>query len=408
MLALTILAVPGLTRPEPAVAGSSCTSWTSYSAPPRTIKVLRTRTGRIEKVAFRRYVARVMASGEWPSRLKSATLEAGAVATKQYAWFYAMRGNHRPYYVRGGRCYDVRDDTRDQLYRPWAKPSTRQQAAESKTWGLSLRKGGRFFLTGYRAGTSSSCAADANGWKLYALSVEACARQGWSYKRILSSYLSPNLKMIWSDKVGPVVSKPRIVLKVGNRVASGAATVAWHPVPRKAADSRFKLQRKVSGGVWKDIALPKSKAWKTDAWVKVDARTRFRVRAANAKGNWGPWSYSARRRADVRGPAGITIAGAGVSTTAAAGTAAAGTRKVRSRFKGRSVALVMRTGPGMGRVRVLVDGKRAATVDLERPGSTPGKLVFARNWSKAGRHVIAVRPLTPGKRVHFQGFFVLR
>ena len=50
------------------------------------------------QVGFRRYVAEVMASGEWPGRLHTTTLEAGAVATKQYAWYYALKGHHRSGY----------------------------------------------------------------------------------------------------------------------------------------------------------------------------------------------------------------------------------------------------------------------------------------------------------------------
>ena len=400
VFALSVLAIPQVVSPEPVAAGSSCTGWTSITTPPRTIKVLRTRTGAIEKVDFRKYVAKVMASGEWPSRLKMATLEAGALATKQYAWYYAMKGHHRSGYVRGSKCYDVRDDTNDQLYKHYASPTSRQKEALAKTWGLTLRKKGRFFLTGYRAGSSTSCGADANGWKLYAKSVQACANKGWSSTRILKKYLSPNLAFVWSNN-GPTVSTPKVVLKVGNSVSSGAATVSWNPQPRKANVSGFKLQRKVSGGNWKALELPSAKAWKTDAWVKLGSHNRFRVRAKNGKGKWGPWSYSPRRRAAVRGPAGTTLAGA---TSTAAGPPA----KVRTSFIGRSVALVAHTGPKMGKVKVFVDGKYKATVDLARPKSTKRKLVWAKNWARAGSHSIAIKAVSPKARVNFNGFFVLR
>jgi Stage II sporulation protein len=401
VIALSLLAVPQVVRPAPAAASTSCTGWTSSVTPPPTIKVLNSRKGRVERVAFRKYVKMVMASGEWPSRLKTATLEAGALATKQYAWYYAMKGNHRSGYVRNGNCYDVRDDTSDQLYKHYAAPDARQKRAVDKTWGLSLRKNGKFFLTGYRAGSSGTCAADANGWKIFATSVEACARQGWSYTRILKAYLSPNLRFVWSKNIGPNVSRPRIRLMAGNSVADGAATVQWQPLPRKADIANFQLQRKVTGGVWKTLALPKPKAWKTDAWVKVDAKSRFRIRARDTKGNWGPWSYSPKRRASVRGPAGRTIAG----TLAATATQP---QKIKSRFNGRSVALVMRTAPGLGKVRVFVDGRRVATVDLDRSSATQGRLVFARNWGKVDSHSIAVKPVSNHERVDFNGFFILR
>jgi peptidoglycan hydrolase-like amidase len=94
VLVLSALAAPGLANPEPVAAGSSCTGWTSITTPPRSIRVLNSRTGAVDKVPFRRYVKQVMASGEWPSHLKMATLEAGAIVTKQFAWYH--RRSTRP------------------------------------------------------------------------------------------------------------------------------------------------------------------------------------------------------------------------------------------------------------------------------------------------------------------------
>ncbi len=401
MFALSVLAVPQVVSPAPVAAGSSCTGWTSSTRPPRTIKVLDSRSGKVETVAFRKYVKKVMASGEWPGRLRMATLEAGALVTKQYAWYYAMKGNHRPHYVHSGRCYDVTDHTDDQLYKRYARPNARQKQAVDKTWGLSLRKSGRFFLTGYRAGVSSTCAADANGWKLYARSVEACAEKGWSSQRIIKAYLDPNLRVVRSNAVGPNVGKPQIRLRVGSDLENGATTVSWQPQPRKVRVGRFQLERRVSGSRWRTVDLPKPRARQANAWVKIDGRSRFRIRAADRQGRWGPWSYSPSRRAAVRGPAGSTVAG-NVQTARAA------PRKIKSRFTGRAVAVVMRTGPGMGRVRVFVDGKRVAVVNLDRAQTTERRLVYAKNWAKVRSHSIAIKPVAGHDRVEFNGFFVLR
>jgi hypothetical protein len=402
LFAFSVLAVPQVTSPEPVAAGSSCTGWTSTTTPPRSIKVLNRRRGKVEKVPFRTYVKRVMASGEWPGRLKMATLEAGALFTKQYAWYHAMKGRHRSHMVHNGKCYDVLDDTSDQLYKHYVNPDARQRKAVDKTWGLSLRKHGKFFLTGYRAGISSSCAADANGWKLYARSVEACARQGWSSQRILKAYLEPNLGFVWSGTIGPNVTKPRLALKVGNDVAVGAATVSWKPrATRGAGVARYELQRKVAGGTWKAVRLTRPRVPSTDAWVKLNGTSRFRVRAQDGKGNWGPWSFSPQRRIIVRGPAGITLAGQ-------VRTAAVRQKKVKTRFSGRSVAVVMRTGPGMGKVKVYVDGRSARIINLDRPKNTPRKIVFAKNWDKRGKHSIAIKPIPGARRVDFNGFLVLR
>jgi hypothetical protein len=396
------LAAPQVAAPV-SVEASSCTGWTSKVSPPQTIRVLRTRLGRIDKVGFRKYVAVVMASGEWPSRLHTATLEAGAVATKQYAWYYALKGNHRSGYHRNGKCYDVRDDTMDQLYRPGrANPSIKQQRAIDKTWGLTLRKNGRFFLTGYRAGSTSRCGADANGWKLYAKSVEACAAKGWSRARIQQRYLSPNLSFVWSDRLGPVVQKPSIALRPGNTIPGGAATLAWRPASKDATVSTYKVQRKVGQGPWKTISQPGGTVKRADVWLKTGYNNRFRVFARDAKDRRGPWAYSPRRKAALRGPVGLTLSGAEVEL--------AGDEPIRAktRFTGRAVAFVTDTGPGMGQAKVFVNGKKVATLDLERTDSTERTLVWARNWSASKRRSITVKAMDPDARVDFEGFYILR
>jgi hypothetical protein len=397
----TLMTLPQLSRPDVAEA-ASCTGWTSLATPPVSIKVLRSGAGKVQKVAFRRYVAEVMASGEWPSRLRKATLEAGAVATKQYAWYYAMNGNHRSSYVHNGRCYDVRDDTRDQLYRPEkTRPTAKQEAAVARTWGLTLRKNGRFFLTGYRAGSVAVCGADANGWKLYAKSVEQCAANGWSYKRILNRYYGPDVKLTWSDTLGPLLKKPKIRLKTGTHYANGVTTVSWAPFVSNTNVKLFRLQRKIGKGDWSDVSLDSLTSRRTRAWVKPGANNRFRIRARDAKDRKGPWAYSQRRKAAIRGPAGISLSGAGVGPTSSA-------TKVKTTFEGRSVALMARTGPGMGKARVSLNGRRVAVVDLEADVVTDRALVWARNFPASKTRTVAVKPVDPNASVYFDGFFILR
>jgi hypothetical protein len=89
-------------------------------------------------------------------------------------------------------------------------------------------------------------------------------------------------------------------------------------------------------------------------------------------------------------------------------TASLEPQRVRARFTGRSVALMARTGPGMGKVKVFVDGKRVAIVDLDRANVSERKLVWAKNWSRVAEHGISVKPVTTTDRVDFNGFFLLR
>ena len=72
----------------------SCTNWDSLITPPKTIRVLRTRTGLVEVVAFKTYVYRTHVAEFWSEYLSQpysdALLGAGAVAIKQNAWSWTM------------------------------------------------------------------------------------------------------------------------------------------------------------------------------------------------------------------------------------------------------------------------------------------------------------------------------
>lgn len=190
LLAISSLVSTAPTPPTAAAGSRSCTGWTSRWYPPRTIRVLLVRSGVVRTVPFRTYVARVMASGEWPSRMPYQTLVAGALATKQYAWYHALRGHHRTTYrTRSGQCYDVRNDTMDQLYSQGARPTAKQLRAVDALWKVTLRRNGRFILTGYRAANHSGrCGADSDGWHLFARSATHCGRLDLSAKQILRRY----------------------------------------------------------------------------------------------------------------------------------------------------------------------------------------------------------------------------
>ncbi len=169
-IALGALAFPSA---EPARAGSSCTGWDSLLRPPTSIRVYRTATKRTETVPFRAYVETVMAS-EWGATSPAEALRVGAVAAKQYAWYYTMhwRGGRD----KAGRCYDVKDTWVDQVYNPKKTIVEKHRIAVAATWAISVRKDNRFFLTGYRAGTGT-CTAHIDGWKLYQRDAVDCVRR---------------------------------------------------------------------------------------------------------------------------------------------------------------------------------------------------------------------------------------
>ena len=321
--------VPDLTRAAPDGQGSCGTNWPSHKVPPETIDVLRTKTGKVQRVDFRSYVATVMASGEFPTWLPPAVLQVGATAVKQYAWYYAMDGHHRSgYKTASGDCYDVMDDTNDQLFHPeWADPTQKQLDALAATWDLTLRKDDRFFLTGYRYGDSVGCAKDADGWHLYEQSMQACADKGWSRQQIQEAYYAPHVTFVWNDGSGPVngagkdrkapvAVAPKVQLRTSVVLGGSIAAVSWSASDSGSGVAAFKLQHSVDGGAWQDVALPSAAARSVEVSLRLGTSYRFRVLARDGAGNVSDWAASASvtphlLQASAGDPARWLVVGAG-------------------------------------------------------------------------------------------------
>jgi hypothetical protein len=193
---LLALLASALTTGATRASSQVCTGWTSETAPPPALRVLRTwgpASGVVQVVPFRAYVEDVL-SLEFGWNVPRAALHAGAIAVKQYAWYYAAHWRGRS---AGGQCYDVVDNTSDQLYRPErAQPRQQHLAAVAATWPISIRKAGRFFATGYRDGSDVECGVNADGWRLYQHSAYRCASDGLTAESILRRYYEPGLEIV--------------------------------------------------------------------------------------------------------------------------------------------------------------------------------------------------------------------
>ncbi|HYN64974.1 MAG TPA: SpoIID/LytB domain-containing protein [Candidatus Limnocylindrales bacterium] len=190
LAALTTLAaaLPGL--PSPAAA-SSCSGWTSSSTPPSSIRVFRHASGAVDTVNFKSYTKNVL-SREWIASWSTESLRSGALATKHYAWYQVLhwRGGTNA----NGSCFDVRDDTADQVYDPSKPTYTTAAAAVDATWATRVLKNGAIFPTYYNAGASGeSCGANANGWKLYQWGTQACGLAGKTAAQIMLTYYYPGV-----------------------------------------------------------------------------------------------------------------------------------------------------------------------------------------------------------------------
>ena len=435
-LALLVPFAPTTLAATPAAAAPArCGTWTSEVTPPPSIRVLRTATGVVEEVPFATYVATVMASGEWPTSLPPAVLQAGATAAKQFAWYYTLKGNHRAdYHTKGGACYDVVDTTQDQLYRPeTAHPTQKQLDALAATWALSLRKHGRFFLTGYRAGSNVSCAHDADGWRLYEASITHCAKQGWSRVRIQQRYYAPHLGFVWdyakpavtaaavtaataTDRKAPIALAPKLQLRTGASLGGRLGIVRWAGADAGSGLSGFQVQERIDGGPWTDITPAQARARRTGLTLDPTVRYEIRVRAVDGAGNVSEWAPS-----DTSVPA-VVESGATVHThgwTAVQDASASGGSVLRTgkagasmglRFHGSTVAIVAPTGQAYGRVRIRVGGAVVATVDLGRQPASDGRVIWTKAWHGDRNHHVGLVVLNaPGAdRVDVDAFVVVR
>jgi FG-GAP-like repeat/Stage II sporulation protein len=195
-----VLLLVGPAAPGVAIAAPhTCTGWTSEYVAPPTIRVYRTvgpARGAVQVVPFRQYVT-VVLSAEFGAAAPIEALRAGAVAVKDYGWYYTLvwRGHSAP---GGHGCYDVVDSTWDQLYWPERyHPSDRDVQAVLDTWPVTVRKNGAFLPTGYRPGVrGTACGKDADGWRLYQASAYRCALDGMLYPAILRTYYGPGFHIV--------------------------------------------------------------------------------------------------------------------------------------------------------------------------------------------------------------------
>ena len=197
-------------------APKKCTQHGSQYTAPTSIRVLRTKrtgvpksvAGTVQTVNFKQYVKTVMAV-EWPEHYPIETLKAGAVATKQFAWYYIIFPRGKKVTLPNGKrvCYDVVDTWVDQVYYPERNsPGPKIKRAVNESWETTVRKfnaktdSSKFFLLGYRAGDTDKCGADRTGYKLFHRSTRACGKQGMKWREILRLYLKPRLEIVTTGR----------------------------------------------------------------------------------------------------------------------------------------------------------------------------------------------------------------
>ena len=136
----------------------------------------------VVEMPFTDYLRNVLPN-EWISSWPDASLDAGAVAVKQFAWYTAVVQRK---WRSQGYNFDLLDSTCDQRYVGGSYgPST--DAALQRTWGLSLTRDGKLFPTYYRA-WDYQCVRSKSEDCMGQHGTEERARAGMSGIQILLDY----------------------------------------------------------------------------------------------------------------------------------------------------------------------------------------------------------------------------
>jgi hypothetical protein len=215
----------------------------------------------------------------------------------------------------------------------------------------------------------------------------------------------------------PVASTPVVRLREDVQVDGGLpVVVSWTGRRGGVAIDRYEVARSRNGGAW--LTLGSVVAPRLELALSRSGSTRYRVRAVDIDGAIGPWASGPVVEASLLQQSAATVqwrgrwrtvrsanlSGGSARTATAEGASA--TVSVRSR----AVALVATVGPGRGRVRVLVDGRRVATVDLEAAATTRRVIVWERAWTTvATRRLRFVVAGTDGRpRVDLDAIAIVR
>ena len=233
LVATTLGWLPAIIAPPATQAATACTGWKSTRIPPTTIRVYRTvgaHSGTVQTVDFKKYVEVVMAS-EWPASWPAEAVKVGAITVKEYAWFRAInwRGGSSH-----GSCYDVIDNTTDQVYWPEGRtPLAGHIAATEATWDMSITRAGALFSTGYRSGEDVPCASDRDGSHIFQHSVRRCALAGLTAAEIVNLYYDPGIA-VWSQAPQPsaTFTSPG---DFSQTTAGSSLTASWVEGPASSA-----------------------------------------------------------------------------------------------------------------------------------------------------------------------------
>ncbi len=202
---------------EPAIA-AGCSGYYSDVNPPSTIRIyhnnpLKGPDYQIYTRDFKTY-AKESHPHEWNSGWAIGSLQAGAMAVRNYAWYWVNRWRGG---WANGQCYDVDSSTSYQAWAPcpglfcWRNPNT-DEAVDS-VWNARITwnegAGGQIFESLHKQGYRDQCGqyngGQAPGNDMSQYGSAACASQGEQWGRILQRYYFSQPLVLLDE--GPAVTE---------------------------------------------------------------------------------------------------------------------------------------------------------------------------------------------------------
>ncbi|GAB2483756.1 SpoIID/LytB domain-containing protein [Jatrophihabitans fulvus] len=164
-------------------SGGGCSSDGNDTTLPSSILVYRAGSGAIDRVAFKTYVKNVLPN-EWKASWDADALKAGAMAVKSFGWYWALHSDRK---TSDGRCFDVYDDTRSQVYKPGSAVTSTSNAVDA-TWGTRLARSGHVLQAHYCATTTACGSSYVDGDWMSQYGSQDRAEEGKGWQTILRYY----------------------------------------------------------------------------------------------------------------------------------------------------------------------------------------------------------------------------
>jgi Carboxypeptidase regulatory-like domain/Stage II sporulation protein len=220
--------------------GHNSSGWTSESEQPSNIRVYMTGSGDVVNYDFTFYEQHVLPN-EWEANWRPASLESGAVAVRDYAWYWILHGSKgtEPPANPDPCDFDVDNTTTYQDFQPSAPAYTSTSSAVDNTANALLTHELQIPETSFNAGDpGDTCGQDGGVYEQGTLSQngsETCAVDGDSWQRILGIYYDYGLQIYGSRGPAAVVDK------------AGDQFVFWDNIPYGGLEESY---YSASAGKW--------------------------------------------------------------------------------------------------------------------------------------------------------------